>query len=78
VATDTADLVFENLVVEAGLELTLTGRGGCDIHSGLTTTEDNVVLLRGNGSRVEGGIGDVGLEDSEVAGSHELERKMTL
>lgn len=78
VTTDTANLVFEDLVVEAGLELTLTGRGGCDIHGGLTTTQDNVVLLSGNGSRVEGGIGDVGLEDGEVACRNELERKNML
>jgi hypothetical protein len=76
VTTDTANLVFEDLVVEARLELTLTGRGGCDIHGGLTTTEDNVVLLSGNGSRVEGGIGDVGLKDGEVAGRNELEGEM--
>jgi hypothetical protein len=74
VTTDTANLVFEDLVVEAGLELTLTGRGCCDIHSGLTTTQNNVVLLGGNRSRVEGGIGDVGLEDGEVACRNELER----
>jgi hypothetical protein len=76
VTTDTANLVFEDLVVEAGLELTLTSRGGCDIHGSLTTTEDNVVLLSGNGSRVEGGIGNVGLKDGEVAGRDELEGKM--
>lgn len=73
VATHTADLVLEDLVVEAGLELTLTGRGTGDVHGGLTTTEDHEVLLRGDGGAVEGSVADVGLENFEVRGGDELE-----
>lgn len=72
-ASHTANLVLEHLVVETGLELTLTGRGSGDIHSGLTTTEDDEVLLGGNGGAVEGCVGYVGLEDLEVAGRDELD-----
>jgi hypothetical protein len=72
VTTDTANLVFEDLVVEAGLEFTLAGGGGCDIHGGLTTTENHVVLLGGDGGGVEGSVGGVGLEDVEVASGQEL------
>lgn len=74
VATDTADLVFEDLVVEAGLEFTLASGGGGDIHGGLTTTQNHVVLLVGDGGGVEGSIGGVGLEDGEVASGDELEK----
>lgn len=72
-ASHTANLVFEHLVVETGLELTLTGRSSGDIHSGLTTTEDDEVLLGGNGGAVEGCVGYVGLKDLEVAGRNELD-----
>ena len=72
VATDTANLVFEDLVVEAGLEFTLAGGGGGDIHGGLTTTENHVFLLWCHAGSVEGSVGGVGLEDGEVAGGHEL------
>ena len=74
VTADTADFVLKDLVVESGLELTLTGRGGGDIHGGLTTSEDDKVLLGGDGGAVEGGITDVGLEDGEVARGDELGR----
>lgn len=73
VTSDTADLVLENLVVETGLELTLTGRGSGDIHSGLTTTEDDEVLLGGDSGTVEGCVGYVSLEDLEVASRDELD-----
>lgn len=68
VTTDTANLVLEDLVVEAGLELALASGGGGDIHGSLTTTEDDKVLLGGNDGAVEGGVARVGLEDLEVAG----------
>lgn len=74
VATDAADLVLEDLVVEAGFEFTLAGRGGGDVHGGLATAEDDKVLLAGDGGAVEGGIGGVGLEDLEVASRDELSR----
>lgn len=72
VAADTADLVLEDLVVEAGLEFTLARGGRGDLHGGLTTAEDDVVLLGGDGGSVERGVGGVGFEDREVAGGHEL------
>jgi hypothetical protein len=56
VATDTANLLLEDLVVETRLELTLAGRGPGDIHGGLTTTEDDVLLLRRDGGAVEGSV----------------------
>lgn len=77
-ATHTADLVLEDLVVETSLELTLSGRGSGDIHGGLTTSEDDKVLLGGDGGTVDGGIGGVSLENLEVLGRDELERGLAL
>jgi hypothetical protein len=54
-------------VVESGFEFTLASRGRCDFHGGLATAEDNVVLFRGEGGRVERGVGGEGLENGEVA-----------
>jgi hypothetical protein len=59
-------------VVEAGFEFTLTRGGGCDFHGGLATAEDHVVLFRGDGGCVEGGVGGEGFEDGEVAGGKNL------
>lgn len=75
VTSDTANLLLKDLVVETGFELSLTGRGGCDIHGGLTTTENDVVLDGSDGCAVERGICDVGLEDLEVIGGDELWRE---
>lgn len=72
VTTDTANLVFENLVVETGLEFTLASGGSCDIHGGLTTTQNHVFLLGSDGGGVEGSIGGVGLEDVEIASGQKL------
>lgn len=72
VAPHAADLVLEDLVVEAGLELALSRGGSGDVHGGLATAEDDEVLLGGDGGAVEGGIGCVGLDDGEVAGRDEL------
>lgn len=72
VTAHATNLALEDLVIETGLEFTLASRGGGDIHSGLTTTEDDVVLLAGDGSAVERGVGGVGLEDLEVLGCDEL------
>lgn len=71
-ASHTADLVLKDLVVETSLKLTLSGRGSGDIHGGLTTSEDDKVLLGGDGGTVDGGIGGVGLENLEVLSSDEL------
>lgn len=72
VTANTADLILEDLVVEAGFEFTLAGGGAGDVHGGLATTEDDKVLLRGHGGAVEGGVGDVGLDDLKVSGGDEL------
>ncbi len=71
-STNTANLLLKDLVVETRLELSLASRGSCDIHGGLTTTEDNEILLWGDRSRVEWGIGDVGLHDLKVGGVDDL------
>jgi hypothetical protein len=39
-------------VVEAGLELALSRGGSGDVHGGLATTEDDEVLLGGDGGAV--------------------------
>ena len=72
VTTHTANLVLEDLVVETGLELTLAGGGGGNIHGGLTTSQDDEVLLRGNGSAVQRSVGNVGLDDGKILGRDEL------
>lgn len=72
VTTDTADFVLEDLVVETSLEFTLASGGGGDIHGRLTTSQDHVFLLGCDGGAVEGGVGNVGLEDGEITGGHEL------
>lgn len=70
--THTTDLLLEDLVVETRLELSLSRRGGGDIHGGLTTSKDDKVFLGCDGGAVEGGVRDVGLEHFEVAGGDEL------
>ena len=71
VAPHAADLVLEDLVVEAGLELALASAGGGDVHGGLATAENDVVLLGSDTGAVERGVGGVGLQELEVAGGHE-------
>lgn len=73
VTLDTANLVLEDLVVKAGLEFTLAGGGCSDIHGGLTTSQNNVILFGCDGGAVQWGIGDVGFHDSEVTGRHKLD-----
>ena len=70
-APHAADLVLEDLVVEAGLELALASAGGSDVHGGLATAEDDVVLLGGDAGAVERGVGGVGLKELEITGGHE-------
>lgn len=72
VAADPADLVLEDLVVEARLEFTLARGGGGDVHGGLATAEDDKVLLAGDAGAVERGVGGVGLHDLKVLGGDEL------
>jgi len=59
VTPHTTNLLTEDLVVEAGLEFSLACARGCDIHGGLSTSEDNVVFDRGHGGAVEGGVGGI-------------------
>lgn len=70
--TYTTNLLGEDLVVETRFELTLAGRGGCDVHGGLSSSEDDVVFYGGDGGAVEGCVGDVGLEDVEGLDIDEL------
>jgi hypothetical protein len=72
VTSHSANLLFEDLVVESGFEFTLAGRCGGDIHGGLTTTEDDEILLCRHRSRVKWGIGNVGLEYLEITGVDNL------
>lgn len=72
VATDTANLLFENLVVEPRLKLSLPGGCSCDVHGGLSTTQNDKLLLWRNSSTVEGGVCVICLENLEVAGRDEL------
>lgn len=70
--THTTNLLLKDLVVEPRLELTLSRSGGGDVHSGLTTTEDDKVLLGGDGSAVQRSVGNVGLYYLEVTGRDQL------
>lgn len=69
---DTADLLFKDLVVETSLELSLAGRGLGNVHGILTTSEDDVVFLRSDGSAVQRSIGHVGLHYLEISCVDEL------
>lgn len=71
---DASNLVFEDFVVEAGFELSLSAGGPCDITRLLATTEDDEVLLCCDSARVQGSVRNVGLEDLEGVGLDELGR----
>lgn len=70
--TDSTDLLLENLVIETSFEFTLSRVGGSDVHSGLSTAEDDKVLVRCDGGAVERSVGNVGLHDFEIGGVDEL------
>lgn len=72
VTPDTANLLAEDLVVETSFEFSLAGAGRGDIHSCLTTAEDNVVLNGRDGGAVERRVGNVCLENLEAVGSSDL------
>lgn len=74
VTSHTTNFVLEDFVIEPSLKLTLTGRSSGNIHSGLTTTEDDEFLLGGDSGTVEGCVGCIGLEDLKIAGRDELKR----
>lgn len=63
---DTANLVFENFVIEASLEFALTRRCCGHFRGGLTTTKNDIVLLRRHGGTVDGGVGRISLQDLQV------------
>lgn len=71
-ATNTANLLHEDLVVETCLELSLTGRGGGDVHGCLSATEDNVIFHRCDRSAVQGGVRNITLQDAEILNINEL------
>lgn len=71
-ATNTTNLLFENLVVESRLKLSLSGGSGRDVHGGLSTTQNDKLLLWRDSSAVEGGVCVVCLENLEVAGRDQL------
>ena len=72
-AFDTANLVLEDLVIETSLEFTLASGSCRDIHGGLTTTEDHIILLGSDSGAVQRCVGNVGLQDGEVTRGHELQ-----
>ena len=72
VTPDTTDFVFENPVVETSFEFTLASGGGGDIHGGLTSSQNHVILLGCNHGAVHGRVGGIGFEDGEVTSRHEL------
>lgn len=70
--TDAADLLLEDLVVEARLELSLARRGRRDVHGRLATAEDDKVFLWRDGGGVQGRVSYEGLHDLEVGGVDNL------
>jgi hypothetical protein len=73
VTTDTANLLHEDLVVETRFKLSLAGRGGSDIHGGLSSTKDNVVFYGRDGGAVERCVGNIGLENGKIFDIDELQ-----
>lgn len=71
-ALDTSDLIFKNAVVESRLEFALASGRRRDVHGSLTTAENDKVLFGRDGGRVEGCVGDEGLEDVESAGADDF------
>lgn len=67
VTAHTADFILKDFVVEASLEFSLSRRGRGDLHSGLATTENHVILLGGDGGGVERSVGRIRFQDGEIA-----------
>lgn len=67
VASNSADLVLEDLVIESSFKFALASGRGCHVGGSLATSEDDKVLLWGDGGGVERRIGNIGLQDAEVA-----------
>lgn len=72
VALDTPNLVLKNLVVKARFELALARRCGGHVGSSLASAENNEFFFGRDGGSVEGRVGEVGLENFEVAGGDDL------
>ena len=66
------NLILEDLVIEAGLELPLPAARLGDVHGGLPAAQHDERFLRREGGRVEGGFGGVLFQGREVAGGEEL------
>jgi len=71
-ASHSANLLLENLVVETGFEFTLARRCGSDIHSCLSTSQDDIIFLWGDGGAVQGGVCRVSFHDFKVVNIDEL------
>lgn len=64
-----SNLILKDLMIEPRLEFTLSGTGSGDIHSGLSTAEDDEVFPGCYGCGIEWSVGGVGLENFEIAGA---------
>jgi len=72
VSSHTANFLLENLVVEAGFEFPLARRSCGDVHCCLTTSKNNKVLFRSDGSTVKWSIGYIGFHDFKISCIDEL------
>lgn len=73
VPLNTPNLILKDLVVESRLEFPLSCRSGRDVHRRLPASQNHKVLLRCYRGGVERCVGDVGLEDQEIARRNNLE-----
>ena len=64
-----SNLILKDLMIEPRLEFTLSCTGSGDVHSGLSTTEDDEVFPGCYGSGIERSVSGVGLENFEIAGA---------
>ncbi len=71
-ATDSSDFLLKDLVVEPGLEFTLSGAGGCDVHCCLSTTKNDEILVGSDRRAVQRRICYISLHDFEVTCVDEL------
>lgn len=72
VARETCALLLKDLVPESSLESTLSCRSGCDVHSILTTTNNDERLGWMNGSTVQWCLGGVCLYHLQCLGVDEF------
>ena len=69
---DTSNLLFEYQMEEPRLELSAPRVRRCDLHGLLTSTEQDVVLDRGNSGTVHRSVGLVRLQELEGFGVEEF------